>query len=1637
MFRNTVTVVFIQFCIAFQAFGASTIVGEGSTFVMSYDDLYTAEYQAVMNNAAQFWADTVRSAVPITVYVGKTSKACGYVYNAHVSTAKPAAIMNFNNAPKANIYYPVALANSYAEQDLTPNEADIEIYFNSRLISSVSCQSWYLGYDANFSYTEFSLYFETMQEIAHGLGFEPLGDLFNAVPLNGTPDIFWTRLKSNRRDKWLTELPQADAVALARDSSDLVFAGNNTRRAAANIQKTATADGILLFSRTYDIPQLSGMHFHEHIAPLQLMAVSVRGAIPQTELTVAVLEDLGWKTTRNSAPVITGQQTLTVNEGTSFTLSVSDFMIEDEAPESLTLTIKSGRHYTVAGHTITPEANFNGSFTVPVTVSDGEYQSNTFNATVSIQPVNDTPVITGYVQLETNEDQSLTLTPSALLISDTDSSNFTLTVFAGDNYQVSKNKVIPNANFYGTLDVPVSVSDGNSESARYVVSISVIAVNDPPQITEHEDKTIQEDQELTLGLSDVTVSDVDSSQFTLKVMNGLFYQVSGNTITPQTNFSGTLEVSVVVNDGHSNSNSVLVNVTVQPVNDAPILASAPRLSVDEDSQLTLSSSQFSFSDVDSSAFSLMIDSGQHYSVSGNTIVPEADFFGTLSVPVQISDGQALSNRLTMNVTVIAINDAPVLSGVPLLTTLEDHSLTISTSLFDFDDIDSTEFSVVLGSGAHYRSENNTLIPEQDFFGSLSVPVQISDGVELSNHLTMIVNVTAENDAPVITDLPTQSIQEDGYLVLNNSMLALADPDSDEFTLNIASGEHYQVNGLKIVPEADWFGELTVPVTVNDGNADSEPMILKVAVLPANDAPKLNRTPNLSVAEDTALAINISQFETMDIDSEALTLVIHAGEHYQVNGQTFIPELNYYGTLSVPVQISDGVALSNLMTMQVTVTAVNDVPVITALPAQTIAEDGTLQLTDQFISIEDPDSDRFSVNIALGEHYQVAGTEILPDANWYGELSIAVTVNDGIDRSEPATLELIVEPVNDWPELITLTLPQGQIFHPLETALSASDVENDNLIFTLGEAPTWVSLTVDGELSAYTDGLNIGEHDVEILVSDGQTTVSNILPLTINDDPTATDLSVSYDTEHTIWSTRDWLPLTVTLNNDGPMDSVTATLDVNFSGDWNSPDSRCVIADNQCQLIVTGSETLALNVRHDIAESADLVLSVSHDGYDYQAANNHHRLTLTFTDNNPTTPQYAVPNFGQGHVRALVLANIQGGGWPEILFANGPTEASSAFRFEHSLFNPVLHSHLADTADSYGLSVFDIDGDGDHDWVLANGHGEPNTVYRNDGNGFFKLTGQLGNYDSRAVAHGDIDMDGDQDLIFANAHDPNTLYLNDGNGHFTLAQEFSSCRSYQVLVHDFNQDGRSDFLFAGRGFRHRMFLNHGFHRHSVADSASFKTDLTATDQTDIDEFDTIEFGDENDQTSNMQLADLDGDGIASDLIAITEASDGNPASLKIFTVADDGTVTLSSEIENGSVSDLSVGDYDGDGKDDVALLHPGGALELMQTQDGMLTTFKVMDTNGADTILLADVDGNGTADVISANNRSQASQLNFSGEVINADEADADSNDEAPLPLSQSDSTSTRPLFTFRSGTLGGWLSLWLLGLISIGRRRRI
>jgi VCBS repeat-containing protein len=132
-----------------------------------------------------------------------------------------------------------------------------------------------------------------------------------------------------------------------------------------------------------------------------------------------------------------------------------------------------------------------------------------------------------------------------------------------------------NANV-GSNSVTLRVNDGFTSSDQ-TFTITVANVNDVPVITGQNPLSVDEDNSKVLTLSDLLITDVDnpSTDLTLSVLAGTNYTFSGNTVTPDVNYNGVLEVNVVVNDLVGQSEEYPVSVTVNSVNDLPEINSTP------------------------------------------------------------------------------------------------------------------------------------------------------------------------------------------------------------------------------------------------------------------------------------------------------------------------------------------------------------------------------------------------------------------------------------------------------------------------------------------------------------------------------------------------------------------------------------------------------------------------------------------------------------------------------------------------------------------------------------------------------------------------------------------------------------------------------------------------------------------------------------------------------------------------------------------------------------------------------------------------------------------------------------------------------------------------------------------------------
>ncbi len=283
---------------------------------------------------------------------------------------------------------------------------------------------------------------------------------------------------------------------------------------------------------------------------------------------------------------------------------------------------------------------------------------------------NQPPTIVGQLPLTVNEDQSFVIDLLYLRVVDPDDWfypwGFSLELHPGDNYILQGNVVIPALNHFGTLQVRVTVNDGTASSNPYMFQVTVRPVNDKPVITGTTGPIeIKQGEPIAIQLSHLKVDDPDNAyptDFTLRVMPGSRYTVSGNTITPTGQFTGTLQVNVRVNDGQLDSDVFSLPIEVRAVNRKPKIISQHTLETLEDVPRTITLEDLIVSDEDSpypSGFSLHLSDGPHYSVEGTTLVPDSNYYGNLIVPTRVNDGTHMSDPYDLHVTVVAVNDPPI------------------------------------------------------------------------------------------------------------------------------------------------------------------------------------------------------------------------------------------------------------------------------------------------------------------------------------------------------------------------------------------------------------------------------------------------------------------------------------------------------------------------------------------------------------------------------------------------------------------------------------------------------------------------------------------------------------------------------------------------------------------------------------------------------------------------------------------------------------------------------------------------------------------------------------------------------------------------------------------------------------------
>ena len=469
-------------------------------------------------------------------------------------------------------------------------------------------------------------------------------------------------------------------------------------------------------------------------------------------------------------------------------------------------------------------------------------------------------------------------------------------------------------------------------------------------------------------------------------------------------------------------------------------------------------------------YSLQVFPGQHYTVSGATITPNTDFTGELTVEVQVSNAKHTSSKYPLNVSVnpeasSPVNIPPVITGQTALKTPQGTPLQISLSHLEVSDPDDEYpqgFSLALFPGKNYALKENTVIPDESFIGQLEIPATVTDGKASSEAYTLKVTVNEadrENVAPRITGQVPLSISVNQSVKIVLTHLIVVDPDNaypQDFSLNVYPGEGYSLDQTTVRPPEGYAGELVINVTVNDGKNESGMYPLKITVVSVqNQQPVITGQTGVKIAQGKSLRITFSHLVVRDPDSAYpgdFTLHLSDGDHYHVSNHTITPISDYLGVLTVPVTVHDGKVSSDPYLFKIEVVATDRLE-ITGQQLLEVPEDSSVVLSLADLTVNDPSGSYptgFTLHLQGGDNYEVLDQQIIPHSNFFGNLTVTVTISGHGRTSEMFSLLVVVHPVNDAPELLHLEpgpiVVSGEGSWLVTEQAEVWDADDDHLLF---------------------------------------------------------------------------------------------------------------------------------------------------------------------------------------------------------------------------------------------------------------------------------------------------------------------------------------------------------------------------------------------------------------------------------------------------------------------------------------------------------------------------------------------------------------------------------------------------------------
>ncbi len=329
-----------------------------------------------------------------------------------------------------------------------------------------------------------------------------------------------------------------------------------------------------------------------------------------------------------------------------------------------------------------------------------------------------------------------------------------------------------NDSFVGDNWVNITVTDQPGAKLSIALNFSVQNVNDAPVLSTIGNHTIDEDQNFYF---DVNATDED-----LDIPNTpevLTFSVNDTTLfliidfTPDYDVVGDYQFNISVNDSSGVIAEEIINITINEVNDAPILLGIANLSGtqgvefsydfnatdEEDDPSGSENGSLNYAD-NTTWFDIDINNGTIY------WTPNSSQVGEFWFNITVNDTTGLQTSSEINITIYNVNDPPVINEVVSIpsngegSVEENDTLTITVYVDDADGndltynwtVDDIQNQTSSDTGSGTQSDSFVYAPNFTEEGEHNITIVVSDG-QANDAYSWNITVNHTNAPPVFSE----------------------------------------------------------------------------------------------------------------------------------------------------------------------------------------------------------------------------------------------------------------------------------------------------------------------------------------------------------------------------------------------------------------------------------------------------------------------------------------------------------------------------------------------------------------------------------------------------------------------------------------------------------------------------------------------------------------------------------------------------------------------------------------------------------------------------------------------------------------------------------------------------------------------